>query len=174
MVEFEETPTGLKTPRIQWTDTDVEAFGSRRPSLHRVNSNSSLSGAHSRRGSIDPASALPIAYRTVSFQIAESKEKSAAEIQKAKDSAAKGMSLAPLHAPTLLLTPGQNSRTSTGTLYPPMKSSLGSPALPHKASQQNKPNENSPSMARIRPLLLQRITSNRYSDTSLEVSVLSS
>jgi hypothetical protein len=173
MVEFEETPTEAKNPRIQWTDTDVEAFGSRRPSLHRVNSNSSLSGAHSRRGSIDPASALPITYRTVSFQIAESKEKSTAEVQKAKDSAAKGMYLAPLHPPKLL-TPWQNSRTSTGTLYLTMKSSLVSLALLHKVFQQNKPDENSPSMARTRPLLPQRITSNRYSDTSLEVLVLSS
>jgi hypothetical protein len=173
MVEFEETPTDAKTPRIQWTDTDVEAFGSRRPSLHRVNSNSSLSGAHSRRGSIDPASALPITYRTLSFQIAESKEKRAAEVQKAKDSAAKGMYLAPLHAPKLL-TPLQNSRTSTGTLYLTMKSSLDSLALLHKVFQQNNPDENSPSMARTRPLDLQRITSNRYLDTSLEVLVLSS
>jgi hypothetical protein len=173
MAEFEETPTGAKTPRIQWTDTDVEAFGSRRPSLHRVNSNSSLSGAHSRRGSIDPASALPITYRTVSYQIAESKEKSAAEVQKAKDSAAKGMHPAPLHAPKLL-TLWQNSRTSTGTRYLTMKSSLDSLALLDKVFQQNKPDENSPSMARTRLLLLQRITSNRYLDTSLEVSVLSS
>lgn len=88
MVEFEETPT--KAARIQWTDADIEA-GGRRPSLHRTNSNISLNGSHSRRGSIDPASALPIQYRTVSFQIAETKEKNAVEVQKAKDSAAKGI-----------------------------------------------------------------------------------
>lgn len=87
MVEFEQTPT--RTPRIQWTDADIEA-GGRRPSLHRTNSNISINSTHSRRASIDPASALPIAYRTVSYQIAESKEKSAAEVQKAKESAAKG------------------------------------------------------------------------------------
>lgn len=86
MVEFEQTPT--RTPRIQWTDADIEA-GRRRPSLHRTNSNISINSTHSRRGSIDPASALPIAYRAVSFEIAESKEKSAAEIQKAKETAAK-------------------------------------------------------------------------------------
>jgi sodium/potassium-transporting ATPase subunit alpha len=87
MVEFEQTPT--RTPRIQWTDADIEASGPR-PSLHRTNSITSFNGSHSRRGSIDPASALPIAYRTASYQIAESKEKNAAEIQKAKDAAAKG------------------------------------------------------------------------------------
>jgi len=88
MVEFKDE----KQSRIQWTDVDVEAAGSRpRPSLHRTNSNISINSVHSRRGSIDPASALPIQYRTVSFQINESKEKNAAEIQKAKDTAAKGM-----------------------------------------------------------------------------------
>jgi len=90
MVEFQDE----KQPawRVQWTDNDVEAGASRpRASFHRSNSNISINSMHSRRASIDPASALPIQYRTVSFQIAESKEKSAAEIQKAKDSAAKGM-----------------------------------------------------------------------------------
>lgn len=87
MVEFEDE----KPSRIQWTDADVEAgTAKRRHSLHRSTSNISINSAHSRRGSIDPASALPIQYRTVSFQIAESKEKDAAEIQKAKASAAKG------------------------------------------------------------------------------------
>lgn len=89
MVEFNEEKQ--KASRIQWTDADVEADLTRpRPTLHRSNSNISINSIHSRRGSIDPASALPIQYRTVSFQIAESKEKNAAEIQKAKDSAAKG------------------------------------------------------------------------------------
>lgn len=93
MVEFEETLT--KTPRLQWTDADIEASG-RRPELRRTNSNisnasntsiPSFNGARSRRGSIDPAAALPIQYRTVSFQIDES----AAELKKVKDDAAKGM-----------------------------------------------------------------------------------
>jgi sodium/potassium-transporting ATPase subunit alpha len=89
MVEFSEEKQ--KASRIQWTDADVEAADGRpRPALHRSNSNISINSVHSRRGSIDPASALPIQYRTVSYQIAESKEKSAVEIQKAKDSAAKG------------------------------------------------------------------------------------
>ena len=90
MVEFEDEKQ--KASRIQWTDVDIEAAGSRpRPALHRSNSNLSIHSIHSRRGSIDPASALPIQYRTVSFQIAESKDKNAAEIQKAKNNAAKGM-----------------------------------------------------------------------------------
>jgi sodium/potassium-transporting ATPase subunit alpha len=89
MVEFSEEKQ--KASRIQWTDADVEAAEARpRAPLRRSNSNISINSVHSRRGSIDPASALPIQYRTVSYQIAESKEKSAAEIQKVKDSAAKG------------------------------------------------------------------------------------
>lgn len=89
MLEFageKEVPT-----RVQWTDVDVEAGGRPRPDLHRSNSNISIHSAP-RRGSIDPASALPIQYRTVSYQIAESREKDVAEKQKAKDTAAKGMS----------------------------------------------------------------------------------
>lgn len=87
MVEFEDDKH--KAPRIQWTQVDPEARA--RPELRRSNSNISINSAHSRRGSIDPASVLPIQYRTVSYQIAESKEKNAAEIQKAKDTAAKGI-----------------------------------------------------------------------------------
>ena len=89
MVEFEEERE--KPSRIQWTDVDVEAAQRPRPSLHRSNSNISINSMHSRRGSIDPASVLPIQYRTVSYQIAESKEKNAGDLQKAKDSAAKGV-----------------------------------------------------------------------------------
>jgi sodium/potassium-transporting ATPase subunit alpha len=90
MVEFADEKQ--KASRIHWTDADVEAPEARpRLILHRSNSNISINSVHSRRGSIDPASALPIQYRTVSYQIAESKEKNVAEIQKAKDSAAKGM-----------------------------------------------------------------------------------
>ncbi|EPE34198.1 Calcium ATPase, transmembrane M [Glarea lozoyensis ATCC 20868] len=91
MVEF----AGEKQPRsrIQWTDVDLEAAGDRPQAtpdpLQRTNSNISIHSMHSRRGSIDPASALPIQYRTISFQIDESKEKDVAEAKKAKDSAAK-------------------------------------------------------------------------------------
>ncbi|TVY58422.1 Sodium/potassium-transporting ATPase subunit alpha [Lachnellula cervina] len=91
MVEFRDEK--LHASRIQWTAADVEAGDARpRQSLHRSNSNMSINSVHSRRGSIDPASALPIQYRTVSFQIAESKEHNAADIKKAKDSAAKELS----------------------------------------------------------------------------------
>lgn len=89
MAEFQDDKQ--EPPRIRWTEVDTEAGNSRpRPKLHRSNSNISFRSSHSRRGSIDPAAALPIQYRTVSFQIAESKEKNAAELQKAKDTAAKG------------------------------------------------------------------------------------
>jgi sodium/potassium-transporting ATPase subunit alpha len=91
MVEFEGEKQNAS--HIQWTD--VEAASRPRPELRRSNSNISINSMRSRRGSIDPASALPIQYRTVSFQIAESKEKDAREIQKAKDTAAKGISFKP-------------------------------------------------------------------------------
>ncbi|KAH9219783.1 hypothetical protein DL95DRAFT_358479 [Leptodontidium sp. 2 PMI_412] len=88
MVEFNEDKQ--KASRIQWNEADVEAGeGRSRPNLQRSSSNISINSAHSRRGSIDPASALPIQYRTVSFQIAESSQKNAADIKKAKQSAAK-------------------------------------------------------------------------------------
>ncbi len=87
MAEFGEEKH--KAGRIHWTD--IETAGDRsRPALQRTNSNISINSVHSRRGSIDPASALPIQYRTVSFQIEETKEKNVAELQKAKDTAAKG------------------------------------------------------------------------------------
>jgi len=89
MVEFVEEKQ--KASRIQWTDIDVEAAGPKpRSTLQRSNSNISINSMHSRRASIDPASALPIQYRTISYQIAESKEKNAADVQKAKQNAAKG------------------------------------------------------------------------------------
>ncbi|KAH8589244.1 hypothetical protein B0O99DRAFT_692649 [Bisporella sp. PMI_857] len=77
-----------KTPRIQWTEGDLEA-GRPRPELQRTNSNISIYSSTSRRGSIDPASALPIQYRTVSFQINETHEKDTKDLQKAKNNAAK-------------------------------------------------------------------------------------
>jgi len=81
-----------KAPRVQWTEADIEA-GKPRPILHRTNSNASINSSTSRRGSIDPASALPIQYRTVSYQINETKEQDVKDLQKAKNSAAKGMLL---------------------------------------------------------------------------------
>ncbi|XMA20170.1 hypothetical protein WAI453_012961 [Rhynchosporium graminicola] len=88
MVEF--TDEKQRASRIQWNETDVEANeGRSRPVLHRSSSNISINSSHSRRGSIDPASALPIQYRTVSFQIAESGQNNNTDLKKAKDSAAK-------------------------------------------------------------------------------------
>ncbi|RDW59706.1 putative calcium-transporting ATPase [Coleophoma cylindrospora] len=88
MAEFDDVKA--KGARIQWHDADVESgVRPRQQQLHRSNSNISINSHHSRRGSIDPSSALPIQYRTVSFQISESKDVNAAEIQKAKNSAAK-------------------------------------------------------------------------------------
>jgi sodium/potassium-transporting ATPase subunit alpha len=82
MVEFEDEKQ--KPSRIQWTDVDLEngERPQRQMNLHRSNSNISINSVHSRRGSIDPASALPIQYRTVSIQIDEPKEN--------KEAAAKG------------------------------------------------------------------------------------
>jgi len=88
MVEFDNEK---QNARVQWND--AEAGVKQPPTLRRSNSNISINSNHSRRGSIDPASVLPIQYRTVSYQINESMEKSATEIQKAKKSAAKGISL---------------------------------------------------------------------------------
>lgn len=89
MVEFD---TGKSGPtRVQWDDIDIEDGTRARPGLQRTTSNASVNSAHSRRGSIDPASALPIQYRTVSFQINESKERDVAELKKVKDTAAKGL-----------------------------------------------------------------------------------
>ncbi|CAG8960687.1 hypothetical protein HYFRA_00013455 [Hymenoscyphus fraxineus] len=113
MVEFAEDE---KQPasRIHFIpDADVEAAGTRRPVLHRSNSNISINSVHSRRGSIDPASVLPIQYRTVSFQIAESKEKDAADKQKAKDSAAK--ELADLEWHTITTTEAYTRLSSSPT-----------------------------------------------------------
>ncbi|CAL3970765.1 unnamed protein product [Diplocarpon coronariae] len=76
--------------RIQWNEADVESGEGRAHTiLHRTSSNLSINSGHSRRGSIDPGSILPIQYRSVSFQIAESKEKSATEVKRAKKSAVK-------------------------------------------------------------------------------------
>lgn len=51
----------------------------------------SLSIRPHRRSSIELSSALPIQYRTVSFQISGSQENNAAQAQLAKKSAAKGV-----------------------------------------------------------------------------------
>ncbi|KAF8849799.1 calcium ATPase [Acephala macrosclerotiorum] len=130
MVEF--AGDEHKAPRIHWTQVDPEAGASRaRPELRRSNSNISINSAHSRRGSIDPASALPIQYRTVSYQIAESKEKNAAEIQKAKDNAAKELANLDWHTITphevytrLSSSPSQGLSTEQAKQQPPAQANL--------------------------------------------------
>jgi len=53
------------TGRIRWHDEEAGTRG--RPSIRREASQGSLSirSAHSRANSVDPATALPIQYRTV-------------------------------------------------------------------------------------------------------------
>ncbi|KAL3425042.1 Na,H/K antiporter P-type ATPase [Phlyctema vagabunda] len=98
MAEFNEEKHG--NARIQWHDADVEAGIRPRTQLHRSNSNISINSHHSRREIIDPSSALPIQYRTVSFQISESKDKNVVEIQKAKTDAAKELADLDWHTAT--------------------------------------------------------------------------
>lgn len=87
MADHDEKQAG----RIQWTNVDVESGARTRVPLQRSNSRNSIDSIRShRRASIDPSTALPITYRTVSYQIAESQEKSKADVQLAKKSAAKG------------------------------------------------------------------------------------
>ena len=55
-------------PGVRWHTVDEEALEtSRNPVMRRQTSNSQLSihSVHSRRGSIDPGTMLPIQYRTV-------------------------------------------------------------------------------------------------------------
>ncbi|PBP17187.1 Na,H/K antiporter P-type ATPase [Diplocarpon rosae] len=80
MVEFNDEKL-QQAVRVQWNEADVESGGGRAHiNLHRTSSIISINSVQSRRGSIDPSSILPIQYRSVSFQIAESKEKSPAEL----------------------------------------------------------------------------------------------
>jgi sodium/potassium-transporting ATPase subunit alpha len=78
---------------IRWGSRGDEEQGRQghMPTISRMNTNSSqisISSVRGRRYSIDPATALPITYRTVSFAIDESKEKDRAETVKAKQNAA--------------------------------------------------------------------------------------
>ena len=92
-----------KAPRVQWTDEDIET-GRSGPVLHRTKSNTSVHSNTSRRGSIDPASAFPIQFRTISYQINETKEKESNDAKKAKASATKGMTNSrPLLGPLTVL-----------------------------------------------------------------------
>lgn len=77
--------------RIRFGSRDESRRHSTLPGLYRTNTNSSqLSTASSRgrRYSVDPATALPITYRTVSFAIEETKEKDRVEAVRAKKDAA--------------------------------------------------------------------------------------
>lgn len=79
--------------RIRFGAQDEETGGqtSTLPRMARTNTNSSqISTASSRRRrvSIDPATALPITYRTVSFAIEETKERQRVEADRAKNDAA--------------------------------------------------------------------------------------
>ncbi|KAG5950444.1 hypothetical protein E4U53_005040 [Claviceps sorghi] len=89
--------------RIRWRDDEEEGQLSRtsrsRTALHRSNSTDSLAirSVHGR-ASIDPGVTLPIQYRTVSFQIEESKGKERAELARASEVAAKDLSDLEWHA----------------------------------------------------------------------------
>ncbi|MCJ1358879.1 MAG: hypothetical protein MMC33_008879 [Icmadophila ericetorum] len=89
-----------KSSRVHWGATDEEAAKNTRPTvqLSRSNSKSSQMSIHNmpnRRTSVDPGKALPIQYRTVSYDIDESTREDfskAQKVQKAKDSAVKELS----------------------------------------------------------------------------------
>jgi sodium/potassium-transporting ATPase subunit alpha len=94
--EVEPLP-GARTIRFGTSDEETGRLGRRRtqdrlPKLGRSASTASTVSVTSlrtigRRNSIDPATALPITYRTVSFQIERAKEKQLAEAAKAKKDA---------------------------------------------------------------------------------------
>ncbi|KAM4062702.1 E1-E2 ATPase domain-containing protein [Hirsutella rhossiliensis] len=91
-----EKPAELQThERVHWRDDEEQGRSRRRsrPPLSRTNSADSLAirSIHSR-GPVDPALTLPIQYRTVSFQIEESKGRDRAQLARAADTAAKDLS----------------------------------------------------------------------------------
>jgi len=75
--------------RIRWGSVGDEEAG-RMPRVSRTNTNASqnsmrsMASSRRRRYSIDPATAIPITYRTVSFAIEEKKEHEREEAAKAK------------------------------------------------------------------------------------------
>ncbi|KJK83981.1 Sodium/potassium-transporting ATPase subunit [Metarhizium anisopliae BRIP 53293] len=82
--------------RIRWRDEEEGHDRQRsrsRPGLRRASSTDSLAirSVHGRT-TVDPAVTLPIQYRTVSFQIEESKGKERAELIRASEVAAKDLS----------------------------------------------------------------------------------
>ncbi|KAI0477051.1 Na,H/K antiporter P-type ATPase [Xylariaceae sp. FL0804] len=79
-------------PTVRWGDEEAAAARPAR-ALRRAQSSGSLSiHSVSSRREVDPAIALPIQYRTVSFQIEESKQHDVAELSKARDTATKELS----------------------------------------------------------------------------------
>lgn len=77
--------------RIRFNSHDEESGRADMPRISRTNTNASvrsMSSTRGRRYSIDPATALPITFRTVSFAIEETKEKERVEVVKAKKDAA--------------------------------------------------------------------------------------
>ncbi|KAI9832078.1 MAG: hypothetical protein M1826_002406 [Phylliscum demangeonii] len=84
--------TWAEGPRIRYA-ADPESATADLPRLARHASTTSQMSVQSvrsatrRRGSIDPASALPVQYRTLSVQIEETRDRDLKEVQKGKDHA---------------------------------------------------------------------------------------
>lgn len=78
--------------RIRWRDSQTAHQRQGQPSgtLHRSHSAGSLSIRSARSRHVDPNIALPIQYRTVSFNIEESKGKDVVNLAQIKDKTAKG------------------------------------------------------------------------------------
>ncbi|KAI1432686.1 hypothetical protein GGR50DRAFT_696805 [Xylaria sp. CBS 124048] len=84
-------------PGLRWNDEEDLERGTRAPRRNRANSAMSVHSVVSRR-SIDPAAALPVQYRTLSYQISESKQvDDVKERQRAKEAAAKDFSSVEWH-----------------------------------------------------------------------------
>lgn len=81
--------------RIRWHDEHTargrtgQSSASR--ALHRSHSAGSLSIRSARSRQVDPNIALPVQYRTVSFNIEESKAKDVANAAQVKDKTTKGL-----------------------------------------------------------------------------------
>ncbi|KAI2640056.1 hypothetical protein GGS21DRAFT_394698 [Xylaria nigripes] len=91
-------------PGLRWDEGDVE--NASRPSrLHRADSKASIATSvksHRQSRQIDPNVALPVQYRTLSYQISESKNVQDVKVrEKAKDSAAKDFSELEWHTITV-------------------------------------------------------------------------
>ena len=93
-IEFNDPMGKGPQSRIRWQSADAEAAADGRSPYTRAQDNDSdalsIRSLRSRRNSVDPGTALPIQYRTVSFNIDESKEENLAEVKRAKDTTAKG------------------------------------------------------------------------------------